>query len=64
MRLGFLGLDSLGSTLIFLEAGVTSTGLTISILEGSEEGTKFVECDSGTKMLSTKPKPVLFKGDF
>ena len=61
--LGVLGLGSGRSTLIFLR-GVTSIGLTISLTKGSEEGTKFVECVSGTKMLSTKPKPVFSKGDF
>ena len=69
--IGTLGLDSWRSTLIFL-GGVTSTdlaslteGLTTSLTKGSkEEGTKFVEWGAGTEMLSTKPKPVLSKGDF
>ena len=39
---GFLGLDSLRSTLVFL-GGVTSTGLTISLTRGSKEETKFME---------------------
>ena len=61
--LGALGLDSWRSTLIFL-GGVTSTNLG-SLIEGLEEekGTKFVEWGAGTEMLSTKPKPVLSKGD-
>ena len=58
-----LGLHSLRSTLIFLR-GVTSTNLTISLTEGSEEKTKFVEWFLGPEMLSSKPKLVLFKGDF
>ena len=70
--LGALSLDSWRSTLIFL-GGVTSTdlaslteSLTISLTGGleEEEGTKFVEWGAGTKMLSTKPKPVLSEGDF
>ena len=60
---GFLGLDSLRSTLGFL-GGVISTGLTISLMRGSKEETKFVECVLGTEMLSSKPKLVLAKGDF
>ena len=63
-RGGFLGLDSLRSTLIFLGGGVTSTGLTIILLGGSEEETKFVECVSDPKMLSSKPRPIFSKGDF
>ena len=56
----------------FLE-GVTSTylaslteGLTTLHTGGSEEeeGTKFMEWGVDTKMLSTKRKPVLSKGDF
>ena len=35
---GFLGLESLRSTLVFL-GGVTSTGLTISLIGDSEEET-------------------------
>ena len=63
-RVEFVGLDSLRSTLIFLEGGVTSTGLTISLLGGSEEGKKFVEWVLDIEMLSSKPRPVLSKGDF
>ena len=36
----------------------------ISLTEGSEEETKFVEWVLGIEMLSSKPRPVLFKGDF
>ena len=56
------GVDFLG--------GVTSKGLTTSLTtsltEGSEEdeGTEIVELGVGTKMFSTKPKPVLLKGYF
>ena len=48
-----------------LTGGLT-TSLTTSLTGGSkeEEGTKFVEWDAGTEMLSTKPKPILSKGDF
>ena len=63
-RVGFLGLDSLRSTIIFLGGCVTSIGLTISLLGGSEEETKFVEWVSDIEMLSTKPRPVLSKEDF
>ena len=63
-RLGFLGLDSLRSTLIFLRGGVTFTSLTISLLEGSKKETKFVEWVSDIEMLSTKPRTNLFKGHF
>ena len=63
-RVGFLSLDSLRSTLIFLGGGVTSTGLTMSLWGGSEEVTMFVEWVLNTEMLSTKPRPVLSKGDF
>ena len=52
------------TTLIFLGGGVTSTSLTISLLGGLEEETKFVEWVSDTEMLSAKPRSVLFKGDF
>ena len=62
-KVEFLGLDSLRSTLIFL-GGVTYIGLTTSLTRGSEEETKFVEWVLGTEVLSTKPKPVLSKGDF
>ena len=55
---GFLDLKSLRSTLVFL-GGVTSTSLKISLTEGSEEETKFVEWVLDTEMLLTKPKPVL-----
>ena len=58
-RVGFLGLDFLRSTLIFLGV-LTSTGLTISFTGGLEEETKFVEWVLDTKMLSTKLRPVLF----
>ena len=54
--------------------GVTSIDLAISLTEGlttsltggseEEEGTKFREWGAGTKMLSTKPKPILLEGDF
>ena len=60
---GFLGIDSLRSTLVFL-GGVTSIGLIISLLGGSEEETKFVEWVLDTNMLSAKPRPILSKGDF
>ena len=63
-RVGFLGLDSLRSILIFLKGGITSTSLTISLLGASEEETKFVEWVSDTEMLSSKPRPILSKGDF
>ena len=58
--------------LIFLR-GVTSTdlaslieGLTTSLTGGSkeDEGTKIVELGADTFMISTKPNPVLLKGDF
>ena len=41
-------------------------GLTASLTKGSEEeeGTKFVEWDADTEMLSTKPKLVLLEGNF
>ena len=39
-------------------------GLTTSLIGGSEEGTKFMECGLGTEMLSTKLRPVLSEGDF
>ena len=66
-KVGFLGLDSFRSTLIFLDdepskglatsltEGLTIS-LTISLTEGSEEedeGTNFVEWGADTKMLST-----------
>ena len=65
-RVGFLGLDSFRSTLIFLDdetsmglttslTGGLTVSLTISLTEGSEEdeGTKFVEWGVDTEMLST-----------
>ena len=54
----------LRSTLIFLGGGVTSIGLTISLLGGLEEETKFVEWVLDNEMLSTKPRPDLSMGDF
>ena len=41
-------------------------GLTVSLIEGSEEdeGTKCVEWEADTEMLSTKPIPDLSEGDF
>ena len=63
-RVGFLRLDSLRSTIIFLRGGVASTDLTISLLGGLEEETKFVEWVSDIEMLFAIPRPVLSKGDF
>ena len=64
-RVDCLGLDSLRSTLIFL-GGVTSKGLTTSLIGGSEEdeGTKIMELGADTLVLSTKSNPVLSEGDF
>ena len=64
-RVGCLGLDSFSSTLIFL-GGVTSKGLTTSLIGGSkeDEGTKIVELGADTLMISTKPNLVLSEGDF
>ena len=42
-KLGLLGLDSFRPTLIFLGARTPSFGFSTSILDGLEEGTKFVE---------------------
>ena len=47
---GFLGLDSLRLTLVFL-GGVTSTGLTISLTGGSKEEKKFLEWVLGTEII-------------
>ena len=72
-----LGLDFFSSTIIFL-VGVTSKGLTTSLIGGlttslttyltggleEDEGTKIVELGADTMMLSTKPNPVLSEGDF
>ena len=54
-RVGFLGLDSFRSTLIFLD-DEPSMGLATSLTEGSEdedEGTNLVEWGADTEMLST-----------
>ena len=50
--------------ILFKIKGVTSTGLTNSLMGGLEEEIKFVECVLGTEMLSSKPRLVLSKGDF
>ena len=76
-RVDTLGLDSFKSTLIFLDdetsmglitslIGGLTVSLTTSLTEGSEEdeGTKCVEWEADTEMLSTKPILDLSEGDF
>ena len=62
--MGFLGFDSLRSTLIFLVARSSSFGFLTSSLGLVEEGKNLVKWDTESKMLSTNPKPNLSKGDF